>query len=174
MPRYSFVAICIAMCLPIGTSRAAQRLDGQEIAFLQHAAREQLAEIALGKLAMEKAFDKNVKELGTDMVEDHQYASGEIQDLAAEEEIYLPVEMDVQREHAHQRLSHLSGNEFDKAFIAYLLKHHRKMMKELQDQSTKLQSETVKQWAEATEPIVAVHLKKAEHVADRLAVNKTK
>jgi len=119
---------------------------------------------------MKKASDKKVKDLGAEIVEDHQYASQELKDLSAKEEIYLPVEMNGRQKKEQQRLSQLSGHAFDKAFIAYLLKKHRSGVQELQRQSGNLHNESVKQWAEATEPILAVHLKKAEHVAEALGI----
>ena len=174
MAGYWILAVSAALFVSIGSSQAADKLDRKELAFLQQAAREQLAEIALGRLAMKKASDKKLKDLGSEIAEDHQYASREITDISAKEKIYLPVEMDAQQKQAQQRLSHLSGSEFDKAFIAYLLEKHRRNIKELQDKAATLQNEGVKQWAEATEPILAVHLKKAEHLADELAGNTPK
>ena len=169
---YKFIALGVtvlfAFC-PIGTD-AAQKMETKEMAFLQKAAQEQLAEIALAKLAMKKASDKKVKELGAEILEDHQYASQEIQDVSAKEGVYLPVDMDKQHMKVQQRLSHLSGNEFDRAFIAYVLKTHRKQVEEIQNNASKLRNENVRQWVQTTEPILAVHLKKAENVAEALGV----
>ena len=170
MASCTFIAFSVALSLALRTidADAAKKLEADEMAFLQNAAQEQLAEIALGKLAMKKASDKTVKEFGAEIVKDHQYASQEVKDLSAKEGIYLPVEMNGRQKKAQQRLSHLSGTEFDKAFIAFLLKEHRKHVEDLQKHATKLHSENVKQWADATEPILAVHLKKAEKVAETL------
>jgi putative membrane protein len=95
MTRYAFMALSVGVLViicPVGTD-AAKKLDSNETAFLQKAAQEQLAEIALGNLAMKKASDKKVKELGAEMLEDHQYARQEIQGVSAQEGIYLPVDM---------------------------------------------------------------------------------
>ena len=174
MTQYWFIAVNVAFFLAVVTSEAAQKVGDKEIAFVEKAAREQLGEIALGRLAMKKASDKKVKELGAEIVEDHQYASEELKEVSAQEEIYLPVEMDAQQKKTYQRLSRLSGNEFDRAFVAYLLKKHRKDMDELRNHAAKLRNENVRQWAETTEPIMAVHLNKAEYVADALGMNEAK
>ena len=71
-------------------------------------------------------------------------------------------------------MSRLSGRDFDKAFIAYMLKKHRKDVQELQKKTPTLLNENVRQWAEVTEPILAVHLKKAESVAQALGVEEAK
>src|SRR5690349_7805527 len=117
MTRYAFIALFVGIPFIIWpiSADAAKKLDANETVFLKQAAQEQLAEIALGKLAIRKASDKKVKELGSEILEDHQYASQEIKDVSAKEGIYLPVDMNDQQKKVQQRLSHLSGNEFDKA-----------------------------------------------------------
>jgi putative membrane protein len=176
MDRNIFIALSVAVLIVIGSipTDATQKIEPEEIAFLRKAAQEQLAEIGLGKLAMKKASHKKVKEFGAEIVEDHQYTSQEIKELSAKEGIYLPVEMHDKQKKAQQRLSHLSGNAFDKAFITYLLKKHRNQVEELQKNAAKLHNEGVKHWAETTEPILAVHLKKAENVAEALGINEVR
>jgi putative membrane protein len=171
---FATVTFTVTAALAISPANAAQKIDGKDKTFIQKAAQEQLAEIALGQLAMKKGSDKKVKEFAAELVEDHRYASQEAKDLSAKEGIYLPVEMDARQKKEQQRLSRLSGSDFDKAFIAHLLKTHRKDVHELQKTTATLKNENVKQWAEVTEPILAVHLKKAESVAEALGVPESK
>lgn len=170
MSRYLLLTITVAAVLGISPANAAKKIEGKDKAFIEQAAREQLAEIALAQLAMKKGSDKKVKEFAAELVEDHRYASEEAKALSAKEGIYLPVEMDDRQKKEQQRLSRLSGRDFDKAFISHMLKKHRKDVQELQKKTSALQNENVKQWAETTEPILAVHLKKAETVAEALGV----
>ena len=174
MSSYLFVTVMVAAVLASSPVNAAKKIAGKDKAFLEKAAQEQLAEIALGQLAMKKGSDKKVKDFGAELVEDHRYSSEEAKDLSAKEGIYLPVEMDARQKKEQRRLSRLSGRDFDKAFIAHMLKQHRKSVQEIQKTTPTLQNENVKQWAEVTEPILAVHLKKAESVAQALGVDEAK
>jgi len=115
-----------------------------------------------------------VKEFGAEIIEDHQYASQELKELSAEEGIYLPVQLDDKHKTQQQRLSHLSGKEFDEAFIAYLLNNHRKDLKEFEKNAAMSQNPKVRHWAETTLPILVVHLKKAERVSDVLGFDQAK
>jgi putative membrane protein len=171
MARYVFVAVLVATFLTTAPVEAAQKLDANELAFLRKAAQGQLAEIALGTLAFKKASHKDVKEFGAEISEDHQYASQEVKELSATEGIYLPVQLDGEHKKQQQRLSHLSGKEFDEAFIAYVLKNHRKDLKEFEKNAATLRNEKVKQWTEYILPILTVHLKKAERVAEALGLS---
>ena len=166
--------LIVAILLSIGTSQADQKAGNKQTAFLERTARKQLAEVALGRLAVKKASDNKVKDFAAEIIEDHLYVSQEIKQLSATEGFYLPVELDDQQKKEQRRLTRLSGNEFDKAFIAYLLKQHRKDVEDLRKTAAKLQNELVKQWIEAAEPILAVHLKKAEYVAQALGVEEGK
>lgn len=172
MARYFFMVVTVGTFLTTATVEGATKIDPKEITFLQNAAEGQLAEIAFGKLAVKKAFHKEVKAFGAEIIEDHQYASEEAKELSAEEEIYLPVQLDDKHKKQQERLSHLAGQAFDEAFIVYVLKEHRKVMTELEKNAATLQNEKVRQWASATLPILAVHLKKAERVAETLGIDK--
>ena len=170
MARYVFVAVLVATFLTTASLQAARKPDAKETAFLQKAAQGQLAEIALGALALKKASHKDVKEFGAEISEDHKYASQEVKELSASEGIYLPVQLDGEHKKQQQRLSHLSGKEFDEAFLVYMLKNHRKDLKEFEKNAAMLRNEKVKQWAEGILPVLIVHLKKAERVAEALGL----
>jgi putative membrane protein len=164
MTRDVFVAVIVATFFTTASLESAQKLDDKETAFLQKAAQGQLAQIALGTLALKKASRKEVKEFGAEISEDHQYASQEIKELSASEGIYLPVELDA--EHKKQQC----GKAFDEAFVASILKNHRKDLQEFEKNTAMLRNEKVKQWAEGILPILTVHLKKAERVAEALGL----
>lgn len=106
--------LIVAILLSIGTSQADQKAGNKQTAFLERTARKQLAEVALGRLAVKKASDNKVKDFAAEIIEDHLYVSQEIKQLSATEGFYLPVELDDQQKKEQRRLTRLSGNEFDK------------------------------------------------------------
>ena len=172
MARYLLMVVAVGTFLIAATVEGATKIDPKDITFLQNAAESQLATIAFGKLALQKASHREVKAFGAEIIEDHHYASEEAKELSAEEEIYLPVQLGDQHKKQKQRLSQLSGKAFDEAFMSYILKEHRKDMWKLEKHVATLQNEKVKSWASATLPILAVHLKKAERVAGTLGLDK--
>jgi putative membrane protein len=64
---------------------SAQDSLSMDKAFLQKAAEGQQAEIALGQLAKQQAFNEQVKAFGECIVQDHEKASREVQQLASKE-----------------------------------------------------------------------------------------
>jgi putative membrane protein len=85
--------------------------------FIAQAAKDGMAEVELGKLAGEKASNANVKAFGQRMVTDHGKAGDELKILAASKQITLPMMVDPEHKPVGERLSKLSGAEFDGAYV---------------------------------------------------------
>src|SRR5262249_46856946 len=84
--------------------------------FLKEAGAGGRAGVTLGQMAAEKAASEDVKKFGQRMVDDHTKAGDELKKLAAAEGVTLPAEMDRKAKAVQQRLSQLSGAEFDRAY----------------------------------------------------------
>jgi hypothetical protein len=67
-------------------------------------------------------FTLEVKQCGAKMMADHQKASQEVKQLATKEGAQLPVHMSDKQKQKEQELSKLSGKEFDRAYMQYMLK----------------------------------------------------
>lgn len=139
-----------------------------EASFLKKAAQGQQAEIALGQLAAQNASAQEVKQFGSKMIEDHQKASQEVKQLASKEGVQLPVHMSDKQKQKEQELSKLSGKEFDRAYMQYMLKDHKKEVNEFEQNAQQLQDQDVKQWASSTLPVLKQHLEKAQTIASSL------
>lgn len=73
----------------------------------------------LGQLAIQKAADEQVKQLGAHMVADHQQAREEIRQMASKEGIQLPGQPSEQQKQLKAQLSKLLGKEFDRLVCYY-------------------------------------------------------
>jgi len=139
--------------------------------FLKKAAEGQQAEIAMGRLASERAGDEQVKQFGAQMVEDHQKASKEIQRLAIEEGVALPTELTDKHKDKRAEFAQLSGDSFDRAYIRYMLRDHRKDVKEFERLAKAIKDRQVQGWAEGTLPLLKQHLQAAQRIAASIGVD---
>jgi putative membrane protein len=130
--------------------------------FVTDAAKGGMAEVELGKLATEKASSDQVKQFGQRMVDDHSKANEELKTLAAQKNITLPTGIDAKDKALHDRLSKLSGHEFDRAYMQAMVKDHRKDVGEFKKESTSGKDADVKAFAAKTLPTLEEHLKQAE------------
>jgi putative membrane protein len=138
--------------------------------FLEKAAEGQQAEIAMGRLASERASAEQVKQFGAQMMRDHQKASKEIQQLASKEGVVLPTELSGKHNDKRQEFEQLSGDEFDRAYIRYMLRDHQKDVKEFERHAKAIKDPQVQQWAEGTLPLLKQHLQTAQKIASSMGV----
>src|SRR5262245_57350611 len=100
--------------------------------FIVKAAQGGMAEVELGKLAAEKATNDQVKKFAQRMVDDHGKAGKELKEIADRKNISLPSEMDSKERALKDRLSKLSGDAFDRAYMQEMVSDHQKVLKEFQ------------------------------------------
>ncbi len=138
--------------------------------FLKKAAEGQQAEIAMGQLASERARAEQVKQFGAQMIEDHQKANMEIQQLASKEGVVLPTELTGKHKDKRAEFAQLSGNDFDRAYMRYMLRDHQQDVKQFERHAKAIKDPQVQQWAEATLPVLRQHLQKAQRIASSIGV----
>jgi putative membrane protein len=130
--------------------------------FVMEAANGGMAEVELGKLAADKASSDEVKKFGQRMVDDHGKANDELKKLAENKNITLPTAPDAKHKATIDRLSKLSGEAFDRAYMQEMLKDHRKDVSEFRTESKSGKDADVKAWAAKTLPTLEEHLKLAQ------------
>lgn len=94
--------------------------------FAEKAAHGNALEVELGTLAQEQAESEDVKEFGQKLVEDHSQAQEELAKAATEMGIELPEGLDAKGEEMKQKLSQLSGSDFDRAYMEEMVSDHKK------------------------------------------------
>lgn len=147
--------------------RAAKADDKGKLAsgdrkFVMEALKGGMAEVELGKLASEKASSDAVKQFGKRMVDDHGKAGDELKKLAEDKGITPPADLDSKHKKLHDRLSKLSGAQFDRAYVDEMVKDHKKDVKDFQREADKAKDGDVKSWAGKTLPTLQEHLKQVE------------
>jgi len=142
-------------------SNSANRM-GADNGFVTKAANGGLAEVKLGTLATQKAASADVKAFGQQMVDDHGKANDELKQLASSKGITLPTNIDAKEQAKYDRLSKLSGAEFDRAYMKEMVSDHRMDVSEFRRESQRGSDPDVKAWAAKTLPTLEHHLQMAE------------
>jgi putative membrane protein len=147
----------------------ALRQAAADSALLLESARGGITEVALGRLAVQKATDRAVREFGQQMVDAHSKTNGELLALAATKRITVPTTGSGDQKATLDRLSGLSGYSFDRAFMTEMVDKHtgeRGLMQRLAERAT---NPDLKAWGEKTTPSVMEHQKMAYDISRRLA-----
>jgi putative membrane protein len=133
-----------------------------DASFMRKAAQGDMGEVELGKLAVQKASNEDVRKFGQRMVDDHTKAFDEVQHVATEEHVNLPGGLSLEDKATEAHLKKLNGREFDRAYMKDMVKDH---VAEFEHASQSLQDPAVKNLAQQTLPTLQDHLKEAERIA---------
>jgi putative membrane protein len=126
--------------------------------FAKEAAIGGLTEVELGKLAQQKASSDAVKQFAQKMVDDHSKANDELKQVASKEGLDIPSAPDKKHQSRIDKMSKLSGAEFDKAYIKDQLKDHKEDVRKFETESKNGTMPGVKDFATKTLPTLEQHL----------------
>lgn len=130
--------------------------------FVKEAAEGGLAEVELGKLAAQKAASPDVKQFGQKMVDDHTKANDQLKEIASKENISVPDTLDHKYQSKIDKLSKLSGDQFDKAYVKDMVKDHESDLREFQAEAQGGMDPNIKAFASSTLPTLQQHLASAK------------
>jgi putative membrane protein len=143
---------------------AAQKGHVNAQQFVKEAAAGGMAEVKLGQLAQEKAGSPDVKAFGKRMEDDHSKVNDDLKQLAADKKVTLPHGLDSKDQALYDRLSKLSGPQFDKTYMSAMERDHQQDVAELQ-KAAKSNDSQVKDFASRTLPTLEEHLREAQQIA---------
>jgi putative membrane protein len=141
------------------------KLSDQDKQFIKDAASGGLMEVELGKIAAQNAFSDEVKNFGRRMQEDHGKANKELAQLAKTKGVDVPKELVAKHKSSLDRLSKLSGKEFDGEYMKAMLEAHREDLKKFQSEAETGQDPQLKEFAKKHVPILKKHLELVEKTA---------
>jgi putative membrane protein len=130
--------------------------------FAMKAAQGGMAEVKLGQLATQKASSQDVKSFGQQMVDDHSKAGDELKALASRKGITIPDGLNAKDQATYDKLSKLSGADFDRAYMKDMVADHKTDVGEFRRESTRGTDPDLKAWAAKTLPTLEHHLQMAE------------
>jgi putative membrane protein len=142
--------------------------------FVAKAASGGMAEVKLGKLAEEKGSSQSAKDFGKGMVEDHSKTGDQLKEVAKEENIDLPSDLNTTDQAQYDRLSKLSGAAFDRAYAKAMVDDHTKDVSEFQHEGKTGKDDAIKEFASKTTPTLEDHLKQAREMQKDISQTSSK
>lgn len=129
-------------------------------------AQANIAEIEAGKLAQSKSQNDQVKSFAQQMIDDHTKALNDVQAVAQQKGVTLPTEPDARHKAMATKLQAMSGEAFDKAYIANAgVADHKKVYSMLISDEKRAKDPDVKAAAAKMAPVVEQHLKSAKQLS---------
>jgi putative membrane protein len=133
--------------------------------FVQGALQGGMAEVELGKLALQKSSNEEVKKFAQRMVDDHTKLGEDMEPIAVQLGVKLPDGLSKKDQALRAKLQELSGAQFDKAYIHAMVKDHQKDLQEFKSEAQSAVNSALKSAAQKATPIIQSHLEQIEQIA---------
>ena len=141
------------------------KLSTAEETYLQQTANENLGEIAIALLALEKAASNDTKGNAKDIIDAHVKSMKELMAMASKHDLFIKLEPDPT---SYDKLVSQSGNTFDKFYAAEQQRLNEEAISQLNGVMNSLTAADVKDFAKADLKDDQDHLQKSKELAARL------
>jgi putative membrane protein len=155
----------------LGSASAALAASQADQTFMTKAIQGDMAEVQMGQLAQQKGGSDGVKSFGQMLVTDHQANQQQAEQLANQIGVTPPTAPSAKQKADYDRLSKLSGAQFDRQFAQMMVKDHRKDISEFQKEARNSKDQ-VAQYASQTVPTLEKHLRAAEQLDHNRAASR--
>src|SRR5215813_15373614 len=136
MMKNLFLSVGLATALACAAPAAWAQNKGDQ-AFLKKAIEGNYAEIEMGKLAQQKGASDGVRSFGKQLEQDHAAANTKAMNVAKQIGMTPPDGPNKKQKADYDRMSKMSGDKFDKAFVQHMVADHKKDIKEFQKEAKK-------------------------------------
>jgi putative membrane protein len=128
---------------PVGTSGEAADVRGADRDFVRDAAITGMAEIDLGRMALDRSRDADVKKFAQMMIDDHTKAASNLKSVAATHRIDVPAQVDDDHRDKAEALGQKSGPEFDQDYADAMVDGHQAFVDKLE---SRIDKDTLAAW----------------------------
>jgi putative membrane protein len=139
-------------------------------AFVRHASEGGLAEVQFGQLAAQKAQNPDVKAFGQKMVDDHSALNEKMKPIAQNLGVTPASKLNAKDAAEYNKLNSLSGDDFDKEYVADMVADHRKDLREFRHEEAVAADPQLKDAVAGGEKVIAEHNRMIDHLAQQIGV----
>ncbi len=173
MKLYRLIALSLVAGLALAGSGAVAQISNAPTGtmakadqnFMNEAIQGDLSEIKIGKLAQQKGQSTGVKQFGQMLEQDHSQNLEKAKQTAEKLGLTTPSEPNQKQTALYDRLSQLSGAQFDRQFAQGMVTDHKEDIGKFQKQAKS--KGPIGDFAQQTIPTLQKHLQTAESLADQ-------
>lgn len=144
------------------TQSALSQADQQ---FIRKAAEASMYEVAVAKLAVEKANNDRIKSMANLLLDDHRRANDRLAQIAAGR-VTMPTSVPSDKQNVIDRLSKASGAEFDRQFLQTVgIRDHQADIELFERAQREVQDPALKEFVQSTLPTLKHHLSSAQDLS---------
>uniref|UniRef100_B8HVN4 Outer membrane protein n=1 Tax=Cyanothece sp. (strain PCC 7425 / ATCC 29141) TaxID=395961 RepID=B8HVN4_CYAP4 len=146
--------------LPGGVTNPALSPADQQ--FMIQAAQSDQFEIQSSQLALKRGSSPAVKDYAQRMIKEHTNSSQQLQQIAKQYGVTLPKDVGAENQPVLEKLSQLSGAEFDRSYMQAQVQAHAKTESRFKQYLQQGQNPQLKNFANQVLPVITAHLNTAQ------------
>jgi putative membrane protein len=159
---FASLGAAIALSAVFAADKKSGDKSSADIMFVRNAADGGMTEVELGKVAEKNGQRNDVKSFGRDMVKDHSNANDNLKAVASKINATVPDKLSAKHQTKIDKMSKMSGDAFDKAYIKDMVEDHEKDIAEFEKARGEVSSEELKKFIDNTVPVMKHHLEMAK------------
>ncbi|WP_458071295.1 DUF4142 domain-containing protein [Rhodanobacter sp. BL-MT-08] len=158
-------AASAAMAQSDATGDAKSSLSAADTVFIENAAKGGMAEVQMGKTALDKSNDDKVKALAQRIVDDHTKADAALKTLAESKKVSFPSDPAKDAQKEDQKLQSMAPAGFDQAWSKAMVKDHQDAIKLFTAEGKSTKDTDIQQFVKTQLPTLKSHLQAAQRLA---------
>jgi putative membrane protein len=143
-------------------------------AFVKKALGGSMAEVEMGKLALQKSNNDQVKQFAQKMVDDHGKMIEQMKPAADAMGVKMPDQPPSGEMKKMEKMKNLSGDAFDQAYVKDMVADHKKDSKEFKQEAQTTKNPQLKELVTQGSQTIDGHLQMAEELAQSTGTQKAK
>jgi putative membrane protein len=151
----------VLTAMPAGAAGTAA-VSTQDTTWAQANAQTDLAEIAIGQIAEQRALHSDTRNLAQVTMSDHQRALAQLKTVASQAGITLPTAPNATQQAQATQLKSVSSSQFDATYDSIQIKGHELSISQTKTEIANGSSAAVKNFASVYLPVAEKHLQMAE------------
>jgi putative membrane protein len=145
-----------------------EKVSAQDREFAVQATYSNLAEIALGQIALSETEDESVRQFAQMMVTDHTKAQDELRYLAESFNLEIPDTLNREQQVLYEELEQLQGYSLDSAYISSQVAAHQEAQQVFQKEVDQGENPDIVKYASSNLPLITAHLTQAMELKEEL------
>ena len=152
------------VCSPVVFADSGDHDVSGDEAFITVAAQAGLAEIELSRIAADSASSPEIRNFAARIIEAHAANNAELDQIAANENIALPIAPDSDHMQLRDKLIALRGRDLDKTYMEAMRTDHQKLVDFLSAAASTVATDDLRNFIKKTLPIAQRHLRMAQEL----------
>jgi putative membrane protein len=168
--RPMILGLAFAVSAPCAFSEGEPKLPDTGPDFVALASQDGMTEVQLGKMALMKSSNPDIKQFASKMVQDHSKANMQLAAIAKRQGIPVATKLDPAHAAMLKEMSGKSGADFDAAYTSDMLADHKKAIALFENEATDTDPDLAS-FAKSTLPVLREHQQMAQQLTKKMAQN---